>query len=151
MRGVGVDRLAPYEPQLAWQQPEASGEHESPVRRCVVHVGEIVAPGRHSHVRVKHHDSSRWTAEIDGVNDDQCIGTREQLLDQMNPANADLEDLDSVGNAAGNEPPADFDPEPVVATKDVPKARNDEPHPPQLKDPPTLLVTGDGRACGVGG
>lgn len=73
------------------------------------------------------HDAG-GTSEVDRVDDHQRVGGLEELLDQVDAADADVEHVDAVRDRIGREPVGDDDAEAVVAPEDIADARDDDPH-----------------------
>jgi len=61
-----------------------------------------------------------------GVDKDQQIATVEQLVCQMDAANADVDEPDAVGQRTIRETPSDLDTESVIGEEDVPHAGDED-------------------------
>ena len=107
---------------------ERSREHECPLGRRVVDVGEIVGTGRHANLRANHEHGSGRPAELDSVDHDQRVRRREQLLDEVDAADARVEDVDVRGHAFARQALSHDNAEAVVAAQDVPDAGDEHAH-----------------------
>ena len=96
-RLLGVGGLDAHDEGGGRQDAQTEGHHQGASGGGEMHVGQLVAPpvdaeGAHvENVRTLHHDRARGSAEVDGVHDEQDVDAGHQLLDQVDPTDADLE------------------------------------------------------------
>lgn len=93
-----------------------------------MHVREVVRAVDLADVRALHDHRPRGVAEVDGVDDDQRVGTCEQLLDEVDAADADVEHLHSVRNLSLKQALSYGDAKAVVSAEDVSDTRDKDPH-----------------------
>ena len=93
-----------------------------------MHVCQVVRAGDLANVGALHHDRPGGPAEVDGINDDQRVGAREKLLDEVDAADADVEHLHRFGNALLEQALGHRDPEAVVAAEHIADTRDKDPH-----------------------
>ncbi len=93
-----------------------------------MHVGQIVGTRDLADVGALHHDRPRCAAEVDGIDDDERVGTREQLLDEMDAADPDVEHLNPLRDRLLEQAVGHRDAEAVVSTQDVADTRDNDPH-----------------------
>jgi tetratricopeptide (TPR) repeat protein len=80
------------------------------------------------HLRANESDGTGRTPELDGVDDDERVGGLEQLLHEMDPADADVQDAYLGRDPALQETLGDDDSEPVVAAEEIADARDQHSH-----------------------
>lgn len=96
-RLLGVGGLDAHDEGGGRQDAQTEGHHQGASGGGEMHVGQLVAPpvdaeGAHvENVRTLHHDRARGSAEVDGIHDEQDVDAGHQLLDQVDPTDADLE------------------------------------------------------------
>jgi tetratricopeptide (TPR) repeat protein len=131
---LGVEDLTADEQRARWQDAQAAGERQGALRGRVVHVGEGVASlgdgqgGDVVDVRLHDEHGPGRPAEVEGVDDDEGVGGLEQLLHEVDPADADLEDVHAVGQRRGEQPRRDGVAEAVVAAEHVAEAGDEDAH-----------------------
>ncbi len=91
-------------------------------------VSEVVGTCDLAHVRSLDDDRARRATQIDGVDNNQRVRAAEQLLHEVDAADAHVEYLHAVRYGPFEQPLRDCDPEAVVAAQDVADARDNDPH-----------------------
>jgi tetratricopeptide (TPR) repeat protein len=93
-----------------------------------VHVGEVVRATGSTDVGPYHEHRARRPPEVDGVDGDEPVHRVEQLLDEVDAADADLEDAHPRRRRTLEQARGDGDAEPVVAAKDVSDTGDEDAH-----------------------
>lgn len=130
-RRLGVRRLAADEPRLLGEHAERAREHERALRRGVVHVGEVVAAAGLAHLRSDHENRSGPAPEVDRVDHDERVEAGEELVDEVDPADPDVDHAHAGRRRLGLEPLRDDDPEAVVSAENVADPCHERAHVPQ--------------------
>jgi hypothetical protein len=133
-RGFGVDGLAADHQGVVREHAEGLGHDQRPFGRGQVDVGqEVVALAPLHVVDVGHldldeHHVAGWATPVDGVDDDQGVVARLQLLDQGDAADPRLHHLDAGGQVHGHQARRHLDAEGIVGPQLVPHAGHQHPH-----------------------
>ncbi len=84
-------------------------------------------------LRTDHHDRARLPAQVHGIGDQKGLRrTLHQLLHEVDPADAQIEDPDALGDRSLEEALGHGHPEAVVAAEDVPHPGDQDVHDPRI-------------------